>query len=77
MDRDRWDRMWELFHRALEVEPGQRQGFLDRAEDLLPDEYLTVELHHLEETKRRIVLHSPSQRFIDLLEAFKQAAFAK
>ena len=49
----------------------------DRAEDSLPDEYLTVELHHLEETKRRIVLHSPSQRFIDLLEAFKEAAFAK
>jgi tRNA threonylcarbamoyladenosine biosynthesis protein TsaE len=49
----------------------------DRAEDFLPDEYLTVELHHLEETKRRIVLHSPSQRFIDLLEDFKEAAFAK
>jgi tRNA threonylcarbamoyladenosine biosynthesis protein TsaE len=49
----------------------------DRAKDFLPDEYLTVELHHLEETKRRIVLRSPSQRFIDLLEAFKQAAFVK
>jgi tRNA threonylcarbamoyladenosine biosynthesis protein TsaE len=49
----------------------------DRAEDFLPDEYLIVELHHLEETKRRIVLRSPSQRFIDLLKIFKEAAFAQ
>jgi tRNA threonylcarbamoyladenosine biosynthesis protein TsaE len=49
----------------------------DRAEDFLPDEHLIVELYHLEETKRRIVLRSYSQRFIDLLKTFKEAAFAQ
>ncbi|MBN1994668.1 MAG: tRNA (adenosine(37)-N6)-threonylcarbamoyltransferase complex ATPase subunit type 1 TsaE [Anaerolineae bacterium] len=49
----------------------------DRAEDFLPDDYLTVELHHLEETKRRIVLRSHSQRFVTVLAAFKETAFAQ
>ena len=49
----------------------------ERAEDFLPDEYLTVELYHLEETKRRIVLRSHGQRFFTLLATFKQAAFAQ
>jgi tRNA threonylcarbamoyladenosine biosynthesis protein TsaE len=48
----------------------------DRAEDFLPDDYLTVELHHLEETKRRIVLRAHGQRFLTLLASFKEAAFA-
>jgi tRNA threonylcarbamoyladenosine biosynthesis protein TsaE len=49
----------------------------DRIKALLPDEYLTVELHHLEETKRRVVLRPHGQRFLALLEAFKQATFAQ
>lgn len=49
----------------------------DRAKDLLPSEYLTVELYHLEETKRRVVLRPQGQRFLKLLEAFKQATFAQ
>jgi tRNA threonylcarbamoyladenosine biosynthesis protein TsaE len=49
----------------------------DRAKDLLPKEYLMVELYHLEETKRRVVLRPHGQRFLALLEAFKQASFAQ
>lgn len=49
----------------------------DRIKNLLPDEYLTVELHHLEETKRRVVLRPTGQRFLSLVEAFKQATFAQ
>jgi tRNA threonylcarbamoyladenosine biosynthesis protein TsaE len=49
----------------------------DRIKALLPDEYLTVELYHLEETKRRVVLRPHSRRFLELLEAFKQATFAQ
>ncbi len=49
----------------------------DRAKNLLPAEYLTVELYHLEETKRRVVLRPQGQRFITLLEAFKQTTFAQ
>lgn len=49
----------------------------DRAKNLLPAEYLTVELYHLEETKRRVVLRPQGQRFITLLETFKQATFAR
>lgn len=47
----------------------------DRAEAYLPDDYLTVELYHLEETKRRVVLRPRGARFIDILERFKKAAF--
>ncbi|HXV99943.1 MAG TPA: tRNA (adenosine(37)-N6)-threonylcarbamoyltransferase complex ATPase subunit type 1 TsaE, partial [Anaerolineae bacterium] len=49
----------------------------DRVEHLLPAEYLTVELHYLEETKRRVILRPHGQRFLALLEAFKQATFAQ
>ena len=49
----------------------------DRAKNLLPAEYLTVELYHLEETKRRVVLRPRGQRFNTLLEAFKQVTFAR
>jgi tRNA threonylcarbamoyladenosine biosynthesis protein TsaE len=49
----------------------------DRAKKFLPPEYLTVELHHLEETKRRVVLRPQGRRFVTMLEAFKQATFAK
>jgi tRNA threonylcarbamoyladenosine biosynthesis protein TsaE len=49
----------------------------DRATRLLPAEYLTVELLYLEETKRRVVLRPHGQRFVSLLEAYKQATFVK
>lgn len=49
----------------------------DRATRLLPAEYLTVELFYLEETKRRVVLRPHGQRFVSLLEAYKQATFVK
>ena len=49
----------------------------DRAKNLLPAEHLTVELYHLEETKRRVVLRPRGQRFTTLLETFKQATFAR
>jgi tRNA threonylcarbamoyladenosine biosynthesis protein TsaE len=49
----------------------------DRAKTLLPAEYLDVELYHLEETKRRVVLRPHGQRFAAILQAFKETAFAK
>ncbi len=48
----------------------------DRAGKFLPDSYLAVELYHLEETKRRVVLRPHGARFIKVLDAFKEAAFA-
>jgi tRNA threonylcarbamoyladenosine biosynthesis protein TsaE len=48
----------------------------DRAQSLLPDEHLTIELYHLEETKRRVVLRPSGQRFVSLLDRFKETAFA-
>ncbi|NJN95529.1 MAG: tRNA (adenosine(37)-N6)-threonylcarbamoyltransferase complex ATPase subunit type 1 TsaE [Anaerolineales bacterium] len=49
----------------------------DRAKTLLPIEHLTIELYHLEETKRRVVLRPHGQRFLTLLDAFKHATFAQ
>jgi tRNA threonylcarbamoyladenosine biosynthesis protein TsaE len=48
----------------------------DRARNLLPSAYLTIELYHLEETKRRVVIRPHGHRFETLLEAFKETAFA-
>jgi tRNA threonylcarbamoyladenosine biosynthesis protein TsaE len=48
----------------------------DRANNFLPATYLTVELYHLEETKRRVVLRPRGQHFIKLVEAFKEFTFA-
>ena len=48
----------------------------DRANDFLPNNYLAIELYHLEETKRRLVLRPHGARFIKVLAAFKEAAFA-
>jgi len=48
----------------------------DRATDYLPSDYLTIELYHLEETKRRVVLRPYGQRFVTVVEAFKETAFA-
>lgn len=49
----------------------------DRAGEFLPKEYLTVELYHLEENKRRVVLRPRGARFLALLENFKKATFAQ
>jgi tRNA threonylcarbamoyladenosine biosynthesis protein TsaE len=49
----------------------------DRAKDLLPPEHLAIEFHHLDETKRRIVLQAYGRRFIDLLAGYKKSAFSK
>lgn len=49
----------------------------DRVTALLPADYLTVELYHLEDTKRRVVLRPHGQRFLRLIETFKQATFAQ
>jgi tRNA threonylcarbamoyladenosine biosynthesis protein TsaE len=49
----------------------------DRASDFLPNNYLTVELYYLEETKRRVVLRPHGLRFVKVLSTFKAAAFAR
>lgn len=49
----------------------------DRAGSFLPDSYLTIELYHLEETKRRVVLRPYGNRFIKLTTAFKESTFAR
>lgn len=49
----------------------------DRIEDLLPPQYLAVELYDLENTKRRVVLRPHGERFIRLIRDFKDAAFAQ
>lgn len=48
----------------------------NRAADFLPANYLAIELYHLEETKRRVVLYPHGERFIKLLTAYKEASFA-
>jgi len=48
----------------------------NRAADFLPPSYLTIELYHLEETKRRVVLRPHGEHFIKLITAFKEASFA-
>ena len=42
----------------------------------LPKNHLAVELYHLEETKRRVVLRPQGSRYLKLLNAFKETAFA-
>jgi tRNA threonylcarbamoyladenosine biosynthesis protein TsaE len=49
----------------------------DRAATWLPDDYLTVQLHHFGDTKRRIVLQAHGQRFITMLASFKETAFTQ
>jgi tRNA threonylcarbamoyladenosine biosynthesis protein TsaE len=43
----------------------------ERAGDFLPPDHLIVELFHLEETKRRVVLRPQGERFLALLSDFK------
>jgi tRNA threonylcarbamoyladenosine biosynthesis protein TsaE len=47
----------------------------ERAGKFLPRSYLAVELYHLEDTKRRVVLRPYGRRFTRLLEEFKEIAF--
>jgi len=49
----------------------------ERAGNFLPPEHLAVELYHLEETKRRVVLRPAGARFMALLLEFKKLAFAQ
>jgi len=49
----------------------------DKAGEYLPDSRLTIELYHLEETKRRVVLHPYGDRYMNLLTDFRKAAFAR
>lgn len=57
----------------------------DRATALLPDNYLVVELYHLNDSghsnqndsRRRVVLRPHGERFIQLLNTFKKQTFAR
>ncbi|MDM8519683.1 tRNA (adenosine(37)-N6)-threonylcarbamoyltransferase complex ATPase subunit type 1 TsaE [Anaerolineales bacterium HSG6] len=49
----------------------------DRAMDVLPDAYMVVELYHLSETRRRVVLRPYGSRFVNLLKVFKKRTFAR
>lgn len=49
----------------------------DRAWDILPDEYLVVDLYHLSDTRRRVVLRPYGARFVRLLGEFKKRTFAR
>ncbi len=49
----------------------------ERAGEFLPENYLSVELYHLEETKRRVVLRPHGERFLQLLTDYKLAVFAR
>ena len=48
----------------------------NRAESILPNNLLNITLHHLEHTKRRVVIEPHGDRFLKLLHEFKLAAFA-
>ena len=47
----------------------------DRAPDALPAEHLWIELRHLEETKRSLLMKAVGQRYERLLQEFKRRAF--
>lgn len=48
----------------------------DRALEIMPDDYLIVELYHLSETRRRVVLRPHGHRFTTLLGEYKKRTFA-
>ncbi len=48
----------------------------DHAIDLLPENYLSIELHHLETMKRRVVLQAQGPQATILLQHYKRAVFA-
>jgi tRNA threonylcarbamoyladenosine biosynthesis protein TsaE len=47
----------------------------ERAQALLPPEYLEVQLHHMRETKRGLTLRPHGQAYENLLAEFKKQAF--
>ena len=47
----------------------------DRAPDALPAEHLWIELRHLEETKRSLLMKAVGQRYEKLLREFRRRAF--
>lgn len=49
----------------------------DRAASLLPEQLLTIEMYHLDETKRRIVLRPEGERFVELIKIYKAEAFTR
>lgn len=49
----------------------------ERAAGFLPENYLSVELYHLEETRRRVVLRPYGDRFLTLLNDYKKAVFTR
>ena len=49
----------------------------DRVANLMPNDYLVIELYHLEDTKRRIIMRPHGHRATALLRAFKDEAFAQ
>ena len=49
----------------------------DRADRLLPEDYLTVNLYYLENTKRRVVIRPKGERSTALVAAFKSSTFAQ
>jgi tRNA threonylcarbamoyladenosine biosynthesis protein TsaE len=49
----------------------------ERAGNFLPAEYLSLEIYHLEYTKRRLVMNAIGQRFGRVLVSFKEIAFSQ
>jgi tRNA threonylcarbamoyladenosine biosynthesis protein TsaE len=49
----------------------------DRAANILPESHLAIELYHLEETKRRVVLRPYDARFAQVLNVYKKSAFSR
>ena len=47
----------------------------DQAHDYMPPNYLEIELHHLEETRRRVVIRPQGNRFLTLINDYKRAVF--
>ncbi|MCB0153902.1 MAG: tRNA (adenosine(37)-N6)-threonylcarbamoyltransferase complex ATPase subunit type 1 TsaE [Anaerolineae bacterium] len=49
----------------------------DRISGQLPPAHLTIQLHHMEMTKRRVVIRPYGRRFTTLLADYKKAVFAQ
>ena len=54
---------------------GNEEASRTDAGQYLPENHLSIELFHLEETKRRVVLRPYGRRYTDLLADFKESAF--
>jgi tRNA threonylcarbamoyladenosine biosynthesis protein TsaE len=49
----------------------------DRALDILPNEYLLIELYHLNDTHRRVVIRPYGERLKNVIQIFKKNTFAR